>query len=189
MKTKRPYSGACFLLALSVLMALAGAPLVIVMVVATLLIANFCLARSCTLGELGITRKRVWPAIRVQLPFTVLGLVGLFAYAYLSNRLPLPTEKFAAYWLVSVPLQELIFRGYAQSVLRKFLKPFNTALLAAMIFSLMHFFLDAPYAPVLVAATFVSGVAWGFAYEKERNLAGPIFGHEILGTVMLLVLQ
>jgi membrane protease YdiL (CAAX protease family) len=189
MKTKRPYLEACFLLALSVLMALAGAPLAIVMTVSALLIANFCLARSCTLGELGITKKRVWPAIKVQLPFTVIGLAGLLAYAYLSGRLALPTGDFIAYWLVSVPLQELIFRGYAQSVLRKFLKPFNTALLAAAMFSLMHFFLDAPYAPVLVAATFVSGLAWGFAYEKERNLIGPILSHEILGTVMLLVLQ
>jgi membrane protease YdiL (CAAX protease family) len=189
MKIKRPHAELLFLMALSLFLLLAGAPHAVVMIVNVLLVINFALAGKWKPETLGLTRKGIWPSIKVQLPFTIIGSAGLLACALIIGRgISVPNENFIAYWLVSVPLQEFLFRGYVQSVLRKFLKPLNTALLASALFAAMHFFNPVPYMLVLVTTTFASGLAWGLAYEKERNLIGPIVSHEILGTIMLLML-
>lgn len=189
MRMTREYWEFLFLFALSFLLLLVCVAILAVMVIATLLVLNLGLSRKTAWGEFGMTGKRIWPAIRVQLPFTVVALAALIAYATLNARPAGGNPDLAAYLLLSVPLQEFLFRGYGQSVFRKSLPPLMNALLIAALFSLLHVFTNAPYTPILMAATFIAGLAWGFAYEKERNLLGPIVSHAILGSVIFLILS
>jgi len=186
---KTVFIEALFLLVLSVAMLVASAPIIVVMAVAALLIASFELSRKTNHIELGLTTKRIWPAIKVQLPFTILGIAGILSFAFATGRgvNPMPAN-FLAYWIVSIPLQEFIFRGYFQGLLRPVMPALWNVFSVSAVFSLMHFFVNTYYAPVLVGTTFASGLAWGYAYEKERNLIGPIFSHIVLGTLLFMIL-
>lgn len=176
-------------MALSLFLLSAGMNYYLVMAVAILLIINFELARNGSFREMGITKKRLRPAIKIQLPFTLICAAGLIAFAFVKGcAISIPHVEYLTYWLASVPMQELLFRGYAQGSLRGRLPTITMVLLVAAIFSLFHYFAQTPHFPILMAATFVAGLAWGLAYEKERNLLGPIFSHLVLGTLIFLVL-
>lgn len=189
MKKTREAAELTLLLALSVFILLMKANYYIVMAVAVLLIINFELGRKGHLADLGITGKRIWPAIKIQLPFTILGVAGLIIFAFVSGySIRIPEAGYLAYWLVSIPLQELLFRGYAQGALRGSLPVMHSVILVAALFGLIHYFADTPHTLILIGTTLLAGLAWGFAYEKERNLIGPIFSHLVLGTLLFLIL-
>jgi|GEM_PF-1901061 len=189
MKTKRRLSEFGLLIAVSLFMLCMKVNYYIVIIVASLLIANFELARRQHLTSLGITSKRMWPAIKAQLPFTICGIAALVAFAAIRGyTLQNPGAGYLAYWLVSIPLQEFIFRGYAQSLLRDKLPVLQNVFLFSVVFSLVHHFASTPHTIILMLSTLVAGFAWGYAYEKEKNLIGPIFSHFILGSLLFLIL-
>ncbi len=189
MKKRQRLLELLLLLALSAFMLFAKVNYYIVMVVATLLIINFELGESGDLKELGITRKRIWPAIRIQLPFMLAGLAGLLIFSLAGGYgLRSPNAGYLFYWLVSIPLQEFLFRGYAQGMLRNKLPVVQMVLLVSVMFGLSHYFAETPHTLILMTTTFFAGLAWGYAYEKERNLIGPIFSHLVLGTLIYLIL-
>lgn len=160
-----------------------------VMIIASVMIAVFERFRKDNLRELGITQRRVWPSIKIQMPFTVAGIAGIIVYAlFNSYTLQNPGIGYLAYWLVSIPLQEFLFRGYMQSLFRKSLSAFQNVALASVVFSLSHYFAATPHFFLLMVTTLFAGFAWGYAYEKERNLVGPIVSHLILGSLIFLLL-
>ncbi len=160
------------------------------MAITLFMLINFEWDRHENLHVLGITKKRAWEAIKVQLPFTIVGVIVLAGYAFFVGwgvRVPGILE-YLAYWIISVPLQELLVRGYMQSVLREHFSRFNTVFIASLIFALAHYFSDTEATYILMGGTFVAGMAWGWFYEKERNLIGPIVSHTILGTIIFLII-
>jgi len=190
MKARHRLIDLAFISLLSTLLLFAGVSYYVVMSVVVLLVIYFELGRMGDLDELGITTKRLWPAIRAQIPFTVLGASGLLLFALVMGYAPkVPGGGYAVYWLVSVPLQEFIFRGYAQSVIRGLMPKVWAVLAVSLVFSLVHYFASTPYFWLLMIVTFGAGFAWGYAYERERNLLGPIFSHLVLGTLIFLILS
>jgi len=154
------------------------------------MLINFEWDRHHNLHELGITQKRTWEAIKVQMPFTIVAVIVLAAYAFFVSwgvRIPGIVE-YLGYWIISVPLQELLVRGYMQSVLREHFSRFYTVFIASSIFALAHYFSDTEAVYILMGGTFIAGMAWGWVYEKERNLLGPIVSHTILGTILFLII-
>lgn len=82
---------------------------------------------------------------------------------------------------ISVPFQELFFRGMVQTRLENLLNPGLAIAIASLIFALVHFF-----NPILVALTLAGGLAWGYSFHRKRNLAGPILSHAFLGIYLSL---
>jgi membrane protease YdiL (CAAX protease family) len=188
-KMKRQITEIAILLLLSLALLQLGTSYYIVMGVAIVLIVNFELQSKDNLKDLGITRERAWESIKVQLPFTIVGVVGLLIFAFLAGyEIMIPDAQFASYWLISVPLQEFLFRGYAQKVLRGVLPMFWNVAFVSLVFGFSHYFAQSEHYMVLIATTLLAGFAWGYPYEKERNLIGPIFSHMVLGTLIFLIL-
>jgi membrane protease YdiL (CAAX protease family) len=53
----------------------------------------------------------------------------------------------------------------------------------------MHVFaVPQPLLPIFLSTTFIAGLAWGYAYDKHRNLIGPIASHLVLGTLIFMIL-
>lgn len=139
--------------------------------------------------ELGISKKRISEAIGAQLPFTMLAIIGLTILALANNYSIKPLRlEFLAYWMISVPMQEFLFRGFGQRVLRIAMPAVAAVFIASLLFSLSHYFIEVSEPLILYLSTFFAAFAWGMAYEKERNLIGPIVSHIILGTIILLIL-
>jgi len=86
---------------------------------------------------------------------------------------------------VFVPiLEELMFRGFLQTMIRSFFKAGNGAWLAIAItswlFAMLH--ADVSHWPAL----FVLGSCMGYSYEKSGSLFRPIFIHAIFNATSIM---
>lgn len=81
-------------------------------------------------------------------------------------------------------LEELMFRGFLQTMIRSFFKVGNGAWLAIAItswlFAMLH--ADVSHWPAL----FILGSCMGYSYEKSGSLFRPIFIHAIFNTTSLM---
>ncbi len=188
MERKKEALQLVILLILSLFLLSSGIDNYIVMLVVISFIVPLEILWGEGLKNMGISREGIVDAIRVQIPFTVLGTLFLFLVFLIrgsaSGEL---SSGYLLYWLLSVPMQEFIFRGYVQGVLRYFFSRVWVASLAAVLFSASHIFADPHYRAVLIPSTLVAGFAWGFAYEHKKNLIGPIISHAVLGTLIFLI--
>jgi membrane protease YdiL (CAAX protease family) len=145
--------------------------------------------RAGNLRDLGIIRSGIWPSIRAQIPFTLVGVAGLLLFAFvMSYDVRTLDIEHIPYLFISVPIQEIIFRGYLQRVLRDLLPRFWNVAAVSVVFSSSHYFTGVKEVYILMAVTLLAGFAWGWFYEKERNLLGPIFSHAVLGPLIFLIL-
>lgn len=76
--------------------------------------------------------------------------------------------------------EELFFRGFLYTFLRERLGIWVGAAISALIFALFHF------EPVVVAVTFLLGLACVFVYERSRSLWGNILLHSMYNLLGLL---
>ncbi len=93
-----------------------------------------------------------------------------------------------AYVLLSVPLQEIVVRGFVQGTLEEFLVGSRRVLWAVvvsnLIFSVTHSYLS----PQIAVLTLLPGVFWGWLYHRQRTLIDPIFSHLVIGVVAIEVI-
>ncbi|NLZ05601.1 MAG: CPBP family intramembrane metalloprotease [Phycisphaerae bacterium] len=84
--------------------------------------------------------------------------------------------------VVVAPLvEEMIFRGLFQTVLRSYLaRPWPAIFLTSALFAVVHG--DKPHWPAL----FVLSIGLGYAYEKSGSLFRPIFMHAMFNGVAIL---
>ncbi len=189
MDTGRRIFELAVLLAVTAFMLLRGADYYLTMSTVIGFIAIFNYWKKENPENLGLTIKRIWPAIRIQLPFTLVGVAGLAIFAVVNGYgLKVPNLGYLAYWSISIPAQEFIFRGYGQGLLRRAMPALANVFIVSLVFSLSHFFIGIPQVDIVMLTTLIAGFAWGWAYEKERNLLGPIFSHAVLGTLLFLIL-
>ena len=138
----------------------------------------------------------IWPLIMAAAMLTL--YVGHFLYGpdfkmqrhegleALSQNPQLPPRILITIVAVIVApmLEELIFRGLFQTMIRSFLKVKNVAWLAIAIssalFVLMH--MDKSHWPAL----YVLGVGMGYAYEKSGSLFRPIFMHMLFNAASII---
>ena len=94
--------------------------------------------------------------------------------------------------LIVPMIEELLFRGFLQSWLRRYLGRIGSLFITALIFAFVH------YSPVqgavnfeLICSLFVLSCFLGFVYEREKTLWAPIGLHAIFNgiTVLFLTLQ
>lgn len=90
-----------------------------------------------------------------------------------------------SYSLLSVPLQEIIFRWlYLRRLQLLRLHPAFPIIWSSIVFSSVHF----PFhSPLMLLGTFVLGLWWSYAVIKQHSLILASISHAILGALILLL--
>lgn len=136
------------------------------------------------LSAYGITRKYMRESLRHSVIITVSGILVITFIGILTKSWGLQEFSIAYvlyYIILSVPVQEIIIRGFLQTRLEGMMRPWVAILIASIIFGLIHM----PDA-LLTALTFSAGLAWGYSFHRKRNLAGPVTSHALLGLYLFL---
>ena len=123
-----------------------------------------------------------WAAIRWVAEFHDLHLISISPA--LGENVPYTPLLFVILvvaYLVFVPVQEIIYRGFMQNVLEKLLLSKRNTLIAILVsnlpFSMIHLHLSFS----LTLGVYFWGLIWGWMYAKQRSLVGCTFSHLILG--------
>ena len=114
---------------------------------------------------------------------TTAGIVLLSVIGYSTSfKAFMPDYSWVAFYLlISVPVQEIFFRGFVQTRLYRFGKA-RAIIAASILYSMIHF-----SNPVLIILTLVAGLIWGYSFSKCSTLSGPIFSHSVLGLYLFLL--
>ena len=77
-------------------------------------------------------------------------------------------------------IEELLFRGFLQSYLRRFLSPFFAIAASSFCFALFHYSPDQNFANIIIVGSiFVLGCFLGFLYERQGSLLASFFLHSL----------
>ncbi|CCB91388.1 putative membrane protein [Waddlia chondrophila 2032/99] len=89
-----------------------------------------------------------------------------------------------------VPIaEELLFRGYLQGWLRRFIHPKSAIFFASAVFALFHFSLAQGWSNIeYLVSLFTLSLILGFLYEKQRSLWAPIGLHAVFNCVNVILL-
>jgi len=87
--------------------------------------------------------------------------------------------------VVFAPLiEELLFRGFLQSFIRKQLGSKQAIFITSILFSFFHYSPEQGLANLtIIASLFTLSLFIGFSYEKTKSLATPIIFHSLFNTV------
>lgn len=81
-------------------------------------------------------------------------------------------------------IEEICFRGFLQTYLRRYLSPTISLMLASLIFTLFHFSFSQGLGNIpILGSLFLLGCFLGFLYEKQGSLFAPIFLHALFNAV------
>lgn len=137
--------------------------------------------------ELGISKNNLMRSLKRVLPFTiVLAILGGVLWMMGFSRIT-PNEDwyffFFFYIFISSPIQEFLYRGALPAIIEKYTSNYYARLIiSTALYSFVHII----YKDVLtLALTFVIGIIWFRAYDKDRNLFGVSISHAILGLVTI----
>lgn len=148
-----------------------------------------------TLPFLALLTLIKWGLIHHVERFKDLQLFGPKHKLSFLQELFTPSPDFSLYWLwliaytLLVPVQELIIRGCVQGCLTHFFRSPHRALLAIVVSNLlfMTFHNLGGIGFSLFAGFF--GLMWGWLYNKQKTLVGPIISHGIGGFYILGILN
>lgn len=90
-------------------------------------------------------------------------------------------QALLIFYVALVPLQEFIARGCMQSALRNFFRSpyrvFWSIFASNLLFGLFHGMKSFTFA----LCAFCFGLFWGWLYERQKSLVGPIVSHALIG--------
>lgn len=99
------------------------------------------------------------------------------------------------FWVLIIsPFQEFFFRGWMQSGLEVRLGQWWALIIANLCFTMWHYLsplVDMATFPLASAGgiitTFIAGLAYGYAFQRSRNIIAPLLAHTISGVVFIVV--
>ena len=147
--------------------------------------------RQISTETLGFRQDNFGDAIQKYGLLTIVLLVLMlfvFTNPWLKNLITPKISSVLTPWqylLISVPIQQFIYFGYLNAVLKSHTQnKFYIALVIGVLFSLMHL----PWRSTqLTILTLVVGVVWGFLYTLVPNLFVSTATHMLLGGALLLI--
>ena len=90
-----------------------------------------------------------------------------------------------SYILFSVPIQELIFRGYFTWRLKQvFISPQIIRLFSVVIFTAVHIPF---YNPFLLLVSFTMGLLYIYNYQKYQNIFALMISHSLVGVYGIII--
>jgi len=96
-------------------------------------------------------------------------------------QLPLRILVVVTAVLVAPMLEEMLFRGLLQTLIRSLLiKPWSSIVISSIIFTTVHE--DKSHWPAL----FVLAICLGYAYERSGSLLRPIFIHSLFNAITII---
>lgn len=134
--------------------------------------------------DFGITFKFWKKSLIYSLIITLLGacIIAILGY-YLGFKSFSIDFKWAIFYaFVSVPLQELVFRGLVQTHLYR-IGTNKAIIISSALFASIHFSIH-----LLLILTLLAGLSWGYLFSKYRTLLGPIVSHIILGILLFTLI-
>ena len=152
--------------------------------------------------DLGLVMHNFWPSLRDLILPSIMMIVSTYLiFKFLPKEFlslilghdPLPIdsllERLLAYFFISTPLQELIFRGYLTWRLEQVFSSIHSIqTISIIIFTLAHI----PFfSPLILLLTFIMGYVYIRNYLRYRNLYALILSHSVVGSgiIMLYFLQ
>jgi hypothetical protein len=127
----------------------------------------------------------------------ILALMALLKWALITQVPSLSNEPFLALirptqspqelliktgiYLILVPLQELIVRGFLQSSFRNFYQGPNRVFYAILASNVMFEVLHTANDLFLALFSLICGIFWGALYEYQKTILGVIVSHILIG--------
>ncbi len=153
---------------------------------------------SATMASLGIHKAKFVSATKdLILPSTLLVLVTYVIFTITPIPLlktivgydPLSVktiwERLLGYVFVSVPVQEIIFRGYVTWRIREV---FSSVKIMEFISVAIFVFIHIPFhSPLLLLLTLGMGIVYIRNYQKFENLFAPIVSHAFVGACLVII--
>lgn len=129
----------------------------------------------------------------VFLKWILITNVDLFKEQHLLAKLPsIENAGFllmVGVYILLVPVQELVARGFLQSCFRNFFqgpdRVWMAILTSNLLFEMVHTVKNFWFA----IATFFLGIFWGILYEQQKSIVGVSFSHAIIGGFAFIVLD
>ncbi len=126
----------------------------------------------------------------ITLVLTGLSPVDQLAVRYLKMAKESPVLLSIALFtiLVAAPvIEELVFRGFLYTYLRKRFSMVKATTISALIFSLFHFSPDQGASNIaLLSSLFALALFLGFLYERQRSLFTPIALHMTFNSISVI---
>ena len=89
--------------------------------------------------------------------------------------------------LLAPMIEEVIFRGFLQSYLRRYLNPTLAIVLSSLFFSAFHYSSNQGLANIpILGSLFVLAYFLGFVYERQGSLSAPIILHAAFNAISTL---
>ncbi|MBI4170851.1 MAG: CPBP family intramembrane metalloprotease [Candidatus Aenigmarchaeota archaeon] len=134
------------------------------------------------LRKFGITTKDMTHSLRHAAIITAVGFVVVTLIGNLIGfkALHIDSSWLVFYILISVPLQELVFRGIIQTKLYR-LGAITAIAASSVLYAAIHF-----QSLLLIILTLTAGAAWGYSFSKRPTLIGPVVSHALLGAYLFL---
>ncbi len=135
------------------------------------------------LKSIGLTLDGARKSMKHAAFITISGIALLSVIGYSTSfKAFMPDYSWIVFYvLISVPVQEIFFRGFVQTRLYRFGRA-RAIIAASILYSLIHF-----RNPVLILLALVGGLMWGYSFSKYNSLSGPIFSHSVLGLYLFLL--
>lgn len=138
--------------------------------------------------ELGISKDNIISSIKRNLSLIIIGILIILVIMGMGLNKFVPNENiwfYPFYILISVPIQEFLYRG-AFGYFDKYI--IKNKIVAILLSSFCYSFVHIIYHDILTCIlTFIIGIIWYIIYNKDKNLMGVISSHIVLGILTIVL--
>lgn len=155
----------------------------------TILMISYAVYKKYSLRDLGLSIKYLKGSLILNGMFSLVTIAGLIIFYELKMiRKPEAPEYdwfFVYYIFISCTCQEFLYRSLVYKELaRNGIRGKRFIIISAINYSLLHVFY---HDWITLISTLISGLIWGWIYNKYPNFWGVALSHATLGVISMVV--